>query len=96
MAVFYKMSCGLHKAKALLESKLAVQFEERDSCFYGGTYYLARSQGWYLFRNRKPKDGDEHIVDFDIPAKTVLQCQSGTPAAETQKRLLSLGCLVLT
>jgi hypothetical protein len=81
---YFKMPCGIHKAKALLESKFGVVLNERDSSFHGGGYYISEDQHWKLIRNKN------HQVWPNVEAKTILRAERITPALETH--LFRLGC----
>ena len=80
----FKMPCGIYKAKALLEMKLGVALNERDSSFHGGSYYISEDYQYKLIRNKN------HQVWPNVEAKTILRVEGASPALET--RLLRLGC----
>jgi hypothetical protein len=53
---------------ARLGELLDVRFEERDSGYYAGPYYLAETDGdeeLRLYRNRDPLDGTPYVGDAE-------------------------------
>lgn len=70
---YFKLPCQMYKARILLERKLGLVFQMRDSSYWGGTYFLSQSQNsdeeWKIIRN---KDVYDRELILNCPAKTIL------------------------
>lgn len=90
-------AASLHDAKLVLENLLVVSFEERDSIYYGGTYYsFGNEDGEYfiLKENRDPFE-DEPYEDNFPDSKLLLYVNETTRSDELREALAKGGDAII-